>query len=256
MTTQKITKGSGQGEFSKKYSRNEFQTIINYTDQDPEHKKKLNKLDDNLCRYKDIYPYLNNSIHLSQSSHQYINASWMHIFTEKDFIASQGPNDNTVDDFLDMCFENNICGILMLCNEFEDNKKKCSNYWDQNMISSKYQYIGGQVKHQNEVIVEKIIQIQNKSTGVQMLFPHLNFKKWPDHKTPDIENYVKLFEILFNFVDTCRTNNKNQPFLSIVVLESEELEYFLLYMEYVMKLSDKLTMTMVMMFLFLTYLIL
>ena len=175
MTTQKITKGSGQGEFSKKYSRNEFQTIINYTDQDPEHKKKLNKLDDNLCRYKDIYPYLNNSIHLSQSSHQYINASWMHIFTEKDFIASQGPNDNTVDDFLDMCFENKICGILMLCNEFEDNKKKCSNYWD--------------------------------------LFPHLNFKKWPDHKTPDIENYVKLFEILFNFVDTCRTNNKNQPFL-------------------------------------------
>ena len=133
MTTQKITKGSGQGEFSKKYSRNEFQTIINYTDQDPEHKKKLNKLDDNLCRYKDIYPYLNNSIHLSQSSHQYINASWMHIFTEKDFIASQGPNDNTVDDFLDMCFENNICGILMLCNEFEDNKKKCSNYWDQNI---------------------------------------------------------------------------------------------------------------------------
>ena len=213
MTTQKITKGSGQGEFSKKYSRNEFQTIINYTDQDPEHKKKLNKLDDNLCRYKDIYPYLNNSIHLSQSSHQFINASWMHIFTEKDFIASQGPNDNTVDDFLDMCFENNICGILMLCNEFEDNKKKCSNYWDQNMISSKYQFTGGQVKHQNEVIVEKIIQIQNKSTGVQMLFPHLNFKKWPDHKTPDIENYVKLFEILFNFVDTCRTNNKNQPFL-------------------------------------------
>lgn len=124
------------------------------------------------------------------------------------------------------------------------------------MISSKYQFTGGQVKHQNEVIVEKIIQIQNKSTGVQMLFPHLNFKKWPDHKTPDIENYVKLFEILFNFVDTCRTNNKINLFLSIVVLESEELEYFLLYMEYVMKLSDKLTMTMVMMFLFLTYLIL
>ena len=81
------------------------------------------------------------------------------------------------------------------------------------MISSKYQFTGGQVKHQNEVIVEKIIQIQDKSTGIQMFFPHLNFKKWPDHKTPDIENYVKLFEILFNFVDTCRTNNKNQPFL-------------------------------------------
>lgn len=44
-------------------------------------------------------------------------------FHRKDFIASQGPNDNTVDDFLDMCFENKICGILMLCNEFEDNKK-------------------------------------------------------------------------------------------------------------------------------------
>ena len=55
--TQKIVLGHGSQELNKKYIRNEYQTIINYTDRDPAHKENLIKLDISLCRYKDVYPY-------------------------------------------------------------------------------------------------------------------------------------------------------------------------------------------------------
>ena len=43
----------------------------------------------------------------------------------------------------------------------------------------------------------------------------MQFKEWPDHSTPNIQNYVKLFRELFNFVDE-RYKNKdteNDPVL-------------------------------------------
>ena len=55
ITTQKIVKGEGAKTFTKKIARQEFQRIIQYTDQDPAHKEKLEILDASLCRYKDIY---------------------------------------------------------------------------------------------------------------------------------------------------------------------------------------------------------
>ena len=180
--------------------RNEFQVIINITDQDPEHKKKLKQLDAKLCRYKEIYPYEYNIIKIN-NSHENVNASMMNVITEGSFIASQGPNDNTVDDFWQMCFQYNVRYILMLCKEFEDNKKKCSNYWDKNMISQNFENIDFQILSQDNFIERKKITIFNKTTNETRLFHHLQFKQWPDHATPNIQNYVMLFREMFKFVD-------------------------------------------------------
>ena len=98
ITTQKIVKGEKAKTFTKKIARQEFQRIIQYTDQDPAHKEKLEILDANLCRYKDIYPYKHNIVKIS-NDHKMVNASWMNVINEKSFIASQAPNDNTLDDF-------------------------------------------------------------------------------------------------------------------------------------------------------------
>ena len=201
-------------QLNKKLTRNEFQRIINYTDQDEEHKKLLFKLDSNLCRYKDIYPYKHNIVHI-ENEHQYVNASFMHIFFRNSFIASQGPNDNTVDDFWQMCFQYNITRILMLCNEIEENKKKCSNYWDNNMQSQMFENIETKILEQDNSIEKKLIAIKNRKTSDIRQFVHMQFKEWPDHSTPNIQNYVKLFEKLFQFVDE-RYNNKsteNDPVL-------------------------------------------
>ena len=54
VTTQKIVKGQFANQFNKRNARNEFQTIIDYTDKDQNHKDHLEKLDASICRYKDI----------------------------------------------------------------------------------------------------------------------------------------------------------------------------------------------------------
>ena len=214
ITTQKICRGQQALQLNKKLTRNEFQRIINYTDQDEEHKKKKHILDPLICRYKDVYPYQHNVIKIP-NNHQFVNASFMHIEFRKSFIASQGPNDNTVDDFWQMCFQYKVTRILMLCNEIEDNKKKCSNYWDNNMKSQIFKNIKTEILFQNNSLERKIITIQNTANNEVRQFPHMQFKEWPDHSTPNIQNYVKLFRELFNFVDE-RYNDKvteNDPVL-------------------------------------------
>ena len=191
--------------------RNEFQMIINITDQDQEHRKKLKQLDAKLCRYKDIYPYEYNIIKIN-NSHEHVNASMMNVITEGSFIASQGPNDNTVDDFWQMCFQYNVKYILMLCKEFEDNKKKCSNYWDKNMVSENFQNVDFQTNPPDNFtnfIVRNKITICNKITNEARKFEHMQFKQWPDHSTPNIQNYVMLFSQMFRFIDEGRELKKN-----------------------------------------------
>ena len=212
VTTQKIYLGKGSSTLNKNYTRNDFLTIINYTDRDEDHKKNLEKLDISLCRYKDVYPYKKNVIPIS-TDHKYINASFINIFFKNSFIASQGPNDNTIDDFWTMCFEQKVSRILMLCNEVEDNKKKCSNYWDSKMISKNFINQGTEIvdigQDTNNIIEKKTIKIFNKTTNETREFHHMHFKKWPDHSTPNIRNVVFLFEKLFNFVNERYNNNNN-----------------------------------------------
>ena len=209
--TQKIPKGTFSNYLNKKYMRNEFQMIINITDQDQEHRKKLKQLDAKLCRYKDIYPYEYNIIKIN-NSHEHVNASMMNVITEGSFIASQGPNDNTVDDFWQMCFQYNVKYILMLCKEFEENKKKCSNYWDKNMVSENFQNVDFQTYPPDNYInfiVRNKITICNKITNEAREFEHMQFKQWPDHSTPNIQNYVMLFSQMFSFIDEGRELKKN-----------------------------------------------
>jgi len=219
ITTQKIVKGEKAKTFTKKIARQEFQRIIQYTDQDPAHKEKLEILDASLCRYKDIYPYKHNIVKIS-NDHKMVNASWMNVINEKSFIASQAPNDNTLDDFWQMCFEHNVTHILMLCKEFEDNKKKCSNYWSTTSKFRDFVVNDCSLSEQDDFIERKriIVTYIKGKPNIQKTFEHLQFKEWPDHSTPNIHNYVLIFEKLFKFADDAREESNNKKKINNPIL--------------------------------------
>ena len=205
VTTQKIFRGQKAFPLLKRNSKNEFQKIINYTDKDQSHKKELLDIDPKLCRYKDIYPYKYNKVTVP-NDHKYVNASWMHIFEKNSFIATQGPHDSTIEDFWTICFKDHVTSIIMLCNEIEDNKKKCSNYWDVNLKLKNFKIKECKIIETNDLIEEKLISVEFITSEGNKIkeFPHIQFKGWPDHKIPNIENYVPTFERLFKFADKAR----------------------------------------------------
>jgi protein tyrosine phosphatase len=175
-----------------KYIRNEFKTIIELTDQDDVHKSILNVIPENLCRYKKIFPYKDNTVSIL-TEHKAINASWVHIPTEKSFIMCQAPLDNTIDDFCQMCFQYNVNMIIMLCNIQEDNKEKSAIYWDPKKVTQ-FKITNIKITENNDVFMKQNIEIINLNGNCTKIISHLLFKRWPDHLTPDIQNVVYTFE--------------------------------------------------------------
>lgn len=182
-----------------KYIRNEFKTIIELTDQDEMHKSILNEMPQNLCRYKKIFPYKDNTVSIP-TENKGINASWVHIPTEKSFIMTQAPVEDTIDDFWAMCFQYNVNMIIMLCNIIEDQKEKSTVYWDTNKLK-KFKINNIEIIEENDIIIIKKIEIINLKDSSTKNISHLQFKKWPDHMTPDIQNVVHIFENIFNYMN-------------------------------------------------------
>ena len=156
-------------------------------------------MDKKLCRYNEIHPYKDNIVTIN-NKHNIINASWIDIPLKKSFIASQGPPDNCIDDFWQMCFDYEVSKIVMLCNEIEGGIKKCSAYWD--IKSSEcFKIIKIDNTTEDNIFAEKTIFIQNFKDNKIREFSHIKFKQWPDHQIPNIQNVVHNFEKLFNFIE-------------------------------------------------------
>ena len=198
-----------------KYIRNEFKTIIELTDLDQTHKKLLNEMPENLCRYNNVYPYKKNTVSIETPSKE-INASWVHMHTDKRFIMCQAPLDECIDDFWQMCFQYNINIIVMLCNEIEEGKTKSSTYWKLQK-SSPFEIIDIKEIRKTEIITIKTIEIKKLTDNTIKNIYHLQFKKWPDHMAPDIQNVVHIFEIIFGLIDEQINKEKNVQKNPIVI---------------------------------------
>lgn len=188
-----------------------------------------------LCRYQEIFPYKHNTVTINNPN-KIINGSWIHIPYDKSFIATQGPPEFCKDDFWEMCFDYNVKVIVMLCNEVEDCKPKCSTYWEiPNSNDFNILNIEEKEKDINDIYIIREITIQKIKEQNTRKFSHFQFKKWPDHKTPDIQNVVYNFEKLFDFVkskkgkDPCVIHcsagvGRTGVFLSLYILYREIME--------------------------------
>ncbi|XP_064617191.1 receptor-type tyrosine-protein phosphatase kappa-like [Liolophura sinensis] len=137
----------------------------------------------------DALPYDHSRVILKPSDTKgesdYINASYINGFEKpKTFIASQGPTDLIINDFMRMLWEQNVGIVVMVTNLVENTKKKCNQYWPTEG-STKFGVI--EVTLLDELIYANYnIRTLQLSAGMNKpkILKQFHFTAWPDHGTP------------------------------------------------------------------------
>ncbi|XP_065939417.1 receptor-type tyrosine-protein phosphatase epsilon isoform X2 [Magallana gigas] len=157
----------------------------------PEIPCTVGKLPENMVknRFKTTFPYDHSRVILESTENgDYINANFIkNAYGETAYIASQGPRANTVVDFWQMVWQENVSVIAMVTNLMEGATVKCERYWPEidgskitkgkfsiHLVSTKtYAYFA---IHQ--------LKVANNQIKKSRLITHLQYTGWPDHGTP------------------------------------------------------------------------
>lgn len=139
-------------------------------------------------RYKTILPNPQSRVCLgraqSQEDSDYINANYIRGYDgkEKVYIATQGPMPNTVADFWEMVWQEDVSLIVMLT-QLREGKEKCVHYWPtEEEAYGPFQIRIQDMKEHPEYTVRQLtIQHQQECRSVK----HILFSAWPDHQTPE-----------------------------------------------------------------------
>ncbi|ELW47685.1 Tyrosine-protein phosphatase non-receptor type 7 [Tupaia chinensis] len=139
-------------------------------------------------RYKTILPNPQSRVCLgraqSQEDGDYINANYIRGYggQEKAYIATQGPMPNTVSDFWEMVWQEEVSLIVMLT-QLREGKEKCVHYWPtEEETYGPFRIRVQDVKEHPEYTVRRLtIQYQQECRSVK----HVLFSAWPDHQTPE-----------------------------------------------------------------------
>ncbi|XP_063697211.1 receptor-type tyrosine-protein phosphatase C-like [Culicoides brevitarsis] len=143
-------------------------------------------------RYKNILPFDHNVLEVSDIPDlEYINASMIQGYDgEEQFIATQGPTEETCIDFWNMIIGKNIEAIVMLTSFQEGNRVKCARYFpecDEDLsvgdILVSCDGYGLEPTYERRLFTVK--------KGDRMLkVHHYKFLKWLDHNVPSNPEYL------------------------------------------------------------------
>lgn len=131
-------------------------------------------------RYSNILPYDDTIVNLPDN--KYINASWIN----NQYIATQGPLPDTIDDFWDMIWHTNCKTIIMLTSLEEKGKVKCENYWNLSNIVSKETIT-------KDIIIRELTVHKNNEYRVITQYHYL---KWSDFECPSVKSFIKLLNCI------------------------------------------------------------
>ncbi|XP_035524593.1 receptor-type tyrosine-protein phosphatase H isoform X2 [Morone saxatilis] len=142
-------------------------------------------------RFTNVLPYDWCRVKLTTSNpnvtSDYINASYMPGYSSnREYIATQGPLPNTVNDFWTMIWEQRVKGIVMVTNCTEGGRTKCEQYWPRDSESCHYGELlvtmRSEQQEPNWTLREFSVKHSNKSE--ERTVKHFHFTAWPDHGVP------------------------------------------------------------------------
>ncbi|XP_043267007.1 receptor-type tyrosine-protein phosphatase H [Venturia canescens] len=153
-------------------------------------------------RYTDILPYDFSRVKLevidNDPNTDYINASFIKGFSgDEDYIACQGPKEETTYDFWRMIDQYDVKIIVMLTQLVEKNKEKCHQYFP--TIRETFTYENMAIRCTSELDYKTYTQrtlILQKENEKRTII-HLHFKDWPDHDVPeDFDPMINFCQIM------------------------------------------------------------
>ena len=186
---------------------NDWEFLINNS---PELSTNISKNNKSKNRYSNHFAPDNTLVQLSNSN--YINANHIYI-NNKEYIVTQAPIPQYIDDFWDTIWEKNIDGIVMLTDYVEKNKTKANEYLpslNKFVVTGKYIVSCAFRKNIASDIVISTLKIMSFSENRIRILYHYFYKGWPDFGVPSLRPNIQKckFNIFFKvdnltFYDIC-----------------------------------------------------
>jgi len=167
-------------------------------------------------RYSNVLPLEKTRVKLRQKNDiegsDYINANWVDGLipgSERAYITTQGPLQETVEDFWRMVSETGSNVIVMLTKEVENDKIKCTHYWPLEPGNT-FTFDNLRVTLQNEKktfenrLVERTLELIHYDTDERREIKHYQYLDWPDHGLPES---AAAFRKILHKVDKVRAEN-------------------------------------------------
>ncbi|XP_076397040.1 receptor-type tyrosine-protein phosphatase eta isoform X5 [Megachile rotundata] len=157
-------------------------------------------------RYSDILPYDFSRVKLevidNDPNTDYINASFIKGYSgEDEYIACQGPKEETTFDFWRMIEQYDVNIIVMLTDLIENGKEKCYQYFP--IIKETFRYENMTIRCTSELEYRSytqrtlVLQKENKKRNIT----HLHFKEWPDHDIPEgFDSMINFCQIVRRYI--------------------------------------------------------
>ncbi|KAJ6661276.1 hypothetical protein lerEdw1_015413 [Lerista edwardsae] len=157
-------------------------------------------------RFQDVLPYDDTRVELvptKENNTGYINASHIKVSVggmEWDYIATQGPLQNTCQDFWQMVWEQGIAIITMVTAEEEGGREKSFRYWPRlgsrhNTVTYGRFKITTRFRTDSGCYATTGLKIKHLLTGQERTVWHLQYTDWPEHGCPeDIKGFLSYLE--------------------------------------------------------------
>ncbi|KAK6733612.1 hypothetical protein RB195_017392 [Necator americanus] len=175
--------------------RRQYQEIASY--RTPDFKFTACAANPNRNRYNDIVCLDKTRVVLRQDvppCTDYIHANWVKFDKhDREFIATQGPLENTIGDFWRMVFQEQCPSIVNLTRCVEDTKIKCSAYWPTE--PGKFNTFGKIFVNTKKVEVEEkfmvyTIELVPEGCSNSHIVKMIHMTNWPDRGVPQSGRHV------------------------------------------------------------------